>query len=63
MIRITIEYSEDFRKNIKASEIYGILREEGFDPIDLYLRYNPGCETGMCVYVFQEGTELPTQKN
>ena len=62
MTRITIEYSEDFKKNRKASEVYGILRDEGFDPIDLFLRHNPGRETGRCVYVFQEGTDLPTQK-
>ena len=62
MIRITIEYSENFRENKKASEVLGILIDKGFDPIDLFLRYNPDCRTSRCVYVFQEGTELPTQE-
>lgn len=62
MIRITVGYSEDFKENRKASEVYRILMDEGFDPIDLFLRHDPYCGTGRCVYVFQEGTELPPQK-
>ena len=50
MIRITIEYSEDFRENKKPSEVYGILRDEGFNPIDIFSRHDPNRGTGRCVY-------------
>lgn len=62
MARITIEYSEDFIENIKAPEVYGILIDEGFNPIDVFLRYDPDSGTGKCVYIFQEKTKLPTQE-
>ena len=62
MIRITVEYSGDFKEDRKASEVCGILECEGFYPIDIFSRHDPGCGRGKCVYIFEEKTELPTQE-
>ena len=59
MKRITVKYSEDFRKNKVASRIYDLLRDKGFDPIIINVNYRVSTGVGKVNYTFKEGTILP----
>ncbi len=56
MKKIMINYSEDFRENKIASEIYSRLRNRGFDQISVATNYNVGLGMTEAEYLFNGGT-------
>jgi hypothetical protein len=59
--QIIITYSEDFRENKKASKVYSILRDNGFDPILVTTNYFVSRGEGMTQFMFNIATRLPKE--
>jgi len=62
MSKINIRYSEDFRENRIASDVYGILRDKGFDPIFVSSGYTVDSGVGLCIFTFPDKTKLPNKE-
>lgn len=63
MKKIVVEYSEDFRKSKVVSQIYGILRDKGFDPSVVKNNYLVSLGTGQAEYIFTNGANLPKKSD
>ena len=59
MKKITVKYSEDFRKNRVASRIYDLIRDKGLDPIIVNVNYQVSIGVEKADYIFKDGTILP----
>jgi len=60
MKAISINYSEDFRKNEIAGKVYGVLRDNGFDPMRVCENYDVERGINTTTYLFN-GSEFPKE--
>ena len=62
MRRLIVNYSEDFRRNKVASEIYARLRDRNIHPVLVNVRYETGTGIGRAEYLFN-GQGEPNKKD
>ena len=60
--QITIHYSEDFRENKIAGKVYGILRDNHFDPIKVSTIYSTTIGDAYTDFSFLDGAKLPEKQ-
>jgi len=59
---IEIIYSEDFRENKIAGNVYGILRDAGLRPLFVQTTYNVREGRGETKYLFNNDSVLPKKQ-
>ena len=59
--RIGLRYEADLREITPENRVYGLLRDNGFDPLNVENNYNADHGIGFVIYSFRGDVKLPSK--